>query len=153
MGRRIQCSLFRARMTLVNGDVGEWSSPTQQWTTAQECTGEEYLKTVSEKLDDFKCTPCPEGADCAGPVSSQTLRARPGFWRGSLDSEIFEECIYASDCPGNVTLQRANSSINSQCRKGHSGTLCAICLPNHVRDAAQNNSCILFTGGGWTARS
>ena len=128
---------FRVRVASSTGDVGEWSSPTRQWTTAQDCTGEEYLHTRVENVEEFACKACPDGADCAGPVSSSTLKSRSGYWRASFDNEDFEKCVYANDCPGNATLPTANTSVSSQCREGHSGILCAVCRANHVRDAAQ----------------
>merc|ERR1712048_81388 len=77
------------------------------------------------------CLPCDktqiEGCNQVG-LEVATLDLRPGFWRTSEDGIVFEDCVklaLTQGCAGGPHNGTAN------CREGHSGRLCAICIEDY----------------------
>lgn len=94
--------------TTIEGNVGYYTNPTPT-------NKEDY------------CLRCPNGALCTNPNTKlSTLGTKPGYWRSSMESNVFHECLNDIDCPG-------NSNQSSQCRQGNTGVICAVCAANHVR--------------------
>jgi len=119
------------------------------------------------------CISCSVGADCSakdGLVLSE-LTAEPGYWRPSLDSDIFSPCaagystLNADDlanarcCPvvddakTNISICVRNSSTSTiatfshtdeQCSNGYSGSLCLVCAAGFVK---QGTDCIACPEG------
>ena len=108
------------------------------------------------------CTQCPDGASCVAGTTVASLSTRAGYWRESSDSDAFYECHVPDDCPGTLSADtttntssttprrrlsthnpdRTNQTDNSsawdpdgQCRRWHTGPLCAVCIPNAARGA------------------
>jgi hypothetical protein len=79
---------------------------------------------------DQRCDGCPEGANCTNSGTTlSSLVSVEGWWRVGQHDPQFFACPYEGDCQGGVIV----SNPSDQCRRGHTGTLCAVCLPSHVR--------------------
>ena len=110
-----------------------------------------------DPLDRHVCLPCPEGALCAAAnLTLEQLPAQPGFWRASVDIDVFIDCqrAYKSPdgaelarlrcCPGDTCLPKGihdnNASMafgdpNEQCGGGgYTGTLCRVCADGFVME-------------------
>eukprot|EP01012_Entosiphon_sulcatum_P010851 TRINITY_DN16473_c0_g1_i1.p1 TRINITY_DN16473_c0_g1~~TRINITY_DN16473_c0_g1_i1.p1 ORF type:complete len:2044 (+),score=250.98 TRINITY_DN16473_c0_g1_i1:333-6134(+) len=74
-------------------------------------------------LNSTECRSCPSGGSCNG---SSAVVPLPGFWRsGNRESLNFVRCSSTSVCPGG----------DNPCLEGHSGILCAACLPGYGRNS------------------
>ena len=112
------------------------------------------------------CVSCPVGADCSAKdgLMLAELTAEPGYWRPSLDSNIFSPCVagYSTlnalalasqrccpvvvDAKTNISICVRNSSstttfahTDEQCSNGYSGALCLVCAAGFVK---QGTDCI-----------
>jgi predicted outer membrane repeat protein len=74
----------------------------------------------------FTCAPCPVGALCSGPLSPSGPTAPPvaleGYWHAPNDTTAFYDCR-GDMCPPEQVGEYPN------CRKGHTGLVCAECIP------------------------
>ena len=82
------------------------------------------------RLRECSSCPSPESQCEEAGTTLATLRASPGYYRRSSISTEFIKCRNANDCPGGL--------VDQQCRRGHTGVLCAVCAENFVR---MNNVC------------
>ena len=74
-----------------------------------------YFGLEDGKSDCFRCV---DGANC----DNGFLSASPGYWRISLETEVFHKCPNGEACLGGV---------KSECATGYQGILCTICQPGH----------------------
>ena len=106
---------------------------------------EEDVSTTSATpaLFDNVCVPCPAPANCSmhDGILLTELSTKPTFWRSSSTSIYFHACTkYPKDCSG------GSVALHSQCRTGHTGTLCAVCLAGHARQGMEAQ-CLPCPGG------
>jgi predicted outer membrane repeat protein len=88
---------------------------------------------------DQTCNKCPAGANCSlSGVDLHGLQSLESFWRPNKDDNTFYPCPYDGDCAGSYIV----NNTNDQCAPGHHGTLCAVCLPKHVRVAGRCKLCV-----------
>ena len=81
-----------------------------------------------------KCPACTRGCDCNVLVTTvQSILSQPSSWRSSMYSAEFQVCAVAQHCVG--------GPIGSQCRKGHTGVLCATCEAGYVMQSALCVAC------------
>ena len=128
---------FRVRLvtSMTTSVMERGAEPTSAWTTTSTCIATEYLqtRTGSPSVSTFSCVECMDGAECASRLSD-TLGTRPGYWRPTFDEIVYYPCVEGlGDCTGG-TLSRNATHADVQCRQGHTGPLCAVCLANHARD-------------------
>lgn len=85
-----------------------------------------FYRNISTR-EKYKCEPCPPGGNCTG-LGIEEIRAQPGFKRVSRDAIKFTACPNPESCVGGVdsTCLAVNGS-------GHTGTLCATCLPGYAQ--------------------
>jgi hypothetical protein len=83
-----------------------------------------------------ECLKCPDDAgDCTERgVALATLPLKDGTWRSSPDSIEIEFCYSEHACvqpddPNEITA----ATTDYQCAEGHTGPLCNVCEPNHVK--------------------
>ena len=80
------------------------------------------------------CSLCPKGARCSVDMNTTTLDTQEDFWRYNSSSNEFHPCLYESiHCKGTANKTSAVDVFGSdaQCQAGHSGALCASCLPGY----------------------
>ena len=139
---------FRVRLASTTGSsFGSWSEPNSAWATVSTCLVTEYLhtRTKSPAASSFVCEECMEGAECDSRFSDN-LGTLVGYWRPTFEELEFYSCIDGfSDCTGG-TLLRNSTSPDVMCHRGHTGPLCAVCLPDHARD--ETVQCIACTASG-----
>ena len=132
-------------------------------SAANACLCESPTFYADDKGD---CVPCETGADCStkNGLTLAELTAKPGYWRPSLDSNIFSPCVagYSSldaqnlanarCCPvdsiTNISICARNMSgsstttsfaLDDQCTEGFSGPLCLVCAKGFVK---QGDGCV-----------
>jgi len=114
------------------------------------------------------CVSCPVGADCSakdGLILAE-LTAEPGYWRPSLDSDIFSPCAAGystlnahelantrccpvADAASNISICVHStetaitlfSHTDEQCSNGYSGSLCLVCATGFVKQGTDCISC------------
>eukprot|EP00944_MAST-04C_sp_MAST-4C-sp1_P013611 g13611.t1 len=143
-------------------DTGDWSVVSPFWTTANDCSSEEYLDDLSVSLEMWECIKCPDGSSCDGPVRWTGVKAMFGMWRvpwkKRLDPELFLPCLRPLSCLGSAnakfyasidTETKKNSKVdnNETCSDFHTGILCAECKVGAWRDSNYKcNECIQDKG-------
>jgi len=131
-------------------------------STACVCKRTDYYTNI-----DGSCLLCPDGADCSAKdgLTLLELTAKPGFWRPSVDSDIFspcskghrglgaqkialDRCCYVDEETSNTsicsTLNLTNEIIDAQCAAGFAGPLCLVCAGDYVM---MGGSCTECEGG------
>ena len=117
------------------------------------CKKEMYYETGSNPTP---CISCPKGSSCTSHhgIKLNETKVLPGFWRVNMNQDIFLDCrdgylgatgdMYAKErcCP--VDMNCTNSSGDSQCALGYSGTLCRNCAANYV---VISDACVKCEGG------
>jgi IPT/TIG domain/Tyrosine-protein kinase ephrin type A/B receptor-like len=84
----------------------------------------------------FTCLNCPTGAVCDElGESTDTLTTAPGYWRSSVNTTEFYECLVDFHCAG---------GRESNCDDNREGPLCAQCSPNSQLSAS--GRCISCAG-------
>ena len=79
-----------------------------------------------------KCPACPGGGNCDGVGTSiQTISSQPSYWRSMYSTEFY----FA------MSNNTALVVLLSQCRKGHTGVLCATCKTGYVMQSALCVAC------------
>ena len=121
-------------------------------------------RTKNYQNDEGECVSCPVGADCSKKdgISVEEIIPQIGFWRPSIDENIFLNCAdgylgvggqqlgQQRCCPMNTTTNTSVckplvDSTNEQCLDGYQGPLCRACNPNtHV---VSGNGCKTCEGG------
>ena len=103
--------------------------------TTSTCIATEYLhtRTGSPSVSTFSCVECLDGAECASRFSTLS-----GLGPDIGVQHSMRLCTILV-WKGSATAQEELSSRNAthadvQCRQGHTGPLCAVCLANHARD-------------------
>ena len=86
---------------------------------------ESYYRNTSTHIK-YKCEPCPPGGNCSG-LDIPEIGALPGYYRTRRDTTTFTECPNPAACLGGV-----NSTCLAVNSSGHTGTLCASCLPGYA---------------------
>ena len=90
---------------------------------------EEEEEETEEKEEDGVCSPCPQGAVCAGGSSRPS--AAPGYFPDAdSGGTVFTQCLRAASCLG-----------NGQCAEGYTGRLCAACARNYYSLNGQCYAC------------
>jgi len=89
------------------------------------------LEPYVKGTNDWKCYPCPTGADCTLPGSKwSALLTLPGWWRATNESAEFYRCLKPDSCPGGLAQASTYSTTSgSQCAEGLEGNLCSACKP------------------------
>ena len=65
------------------------------------------------------CHECPEGVKCDKPGKLETLKLKPGYFRGKPEStEVYPCTLGEAACPG------GNQTGNDLCSDGYEGPLC-----------------------------
>ena len=102
--------------------VGAWSATTVPWLSTSSCSDDEFLDTsVTCSTDSpsdpacWKCSPCPRGSSCKGPMTWSRIPPLFGWWKIPLherasgppqsgenghDTLVFTKCRYPPACPG-----------------------------------------------------
>ena len=107
----------------------ENSQPTQS-KTACECSVNYYCVNISITP---VCEPCPPRANCEKlGTSIEKISLKKGFWRYSKKSLNIRRCDEPLACVGGVIT----NSTDDQCRKGHTGPLCDVCVPGHAKTSS-----------------
>ena len=86
---------------------------TAGWTTVDRCPAS-YLDTSSQRLDEWSCSDCPEGASCEGDVIWSDVVALEGWWRSKPLDDTLMECFIPRACLGSdaeaVDMKKYNRS-------------------------------------------
>jgi hypothetical protein len=106
------------------------------WKIPSDCKpGLEYLNdtagaTTSVERMQWKCVSCPLGADCAGHKTYNEIVPLIDYyrvpWADDKFNAPFEKCPFPNDC-------NASKVMNTSCKIGTVGVLCAVCSPNYIR--------------------
>ena len=94
------------------------------------------------------CIECPSGADCS-QRELRSVAALPGYWRKSLQSTEWHECEqplghHVCVGQGNGTGAEGDTAtvqLGSNCRKGHTGVLCAACRDDYGKNLGICTKC------------
>ena len=70
----------------------------------------------------YRCEKCPHGGVCNG-LSKQNIVIDQGKWRVSTNMTTIYDCVNAGACLGGE---------NSECSKGYTGNLCAVCARGYA---------------------
>ena len=120
---------FRVRAAK-NDAIGEWSTPTTEWSLVSDCK-HETLYLLADTMDPYlwKCMICPKGTVCKGAVYHEQLVTQQGFsrveWADPLHDAI--RCPFEYACKGGLIT----SMPSSLCANGTTGPLCAVCKPGY----------------------
>ena len=83
--------------------------------------------SYDDAVTTFACLPCPPGALCSGALSPSGPTAPPlaldGYWHADNDTSVFY------DCDDGVCLAE-EFGVWPNCREGHTGLVCAECIPD-----------------------
>jgi hypothetical protein len=96
----------RLRTVGEDGRHGEWSNSNPEWMVASECGDNNYLDIsifTSSPTDPstWTCQPCPEGANCDGPITWKNVAATFGYWRvPGKPPNKFIKCAFPGACLG-----------------------------------------------------
>ena len=111
----------------------------QNSTECPFCAENFYLKVtnVTQKAliaDSAKyCLPCPSNAYCAKNTTIEKIAGDPGYWRHSIQTEIFYKCNHiAGVCLGGTL-----------CAKGHKGIKCEVCEEKNQYFEPSEGKCIM----------
>ena len=144
-----------------NDDRSTGSSTGNTNVSACLCKRKEYYKNAQGG-----CLECPVGADCSmkdGLLLAE-MSALPGYWRSTVQSEIFSPCSKGHRvldaetiaqkrcCPIDqktntsicLRLNLSNTTTDAQCLRGYSGSLCLVCAKGYV---SLGGECISCPGG------
>jgi hypothetical protein len=152
----LQCSIDR-------------STGTSQGNTAKSACLCKRTDYYTDDSTEGACVSCPVGADCSANdgLTLAELTAKPGYWRPSLDNDIFSPCaagysaLNAQDlanarccsvvndakqtnisiCVRNTTTTTTFSHTDEQCSDGYSGSLCLVCAAGFVKQGTDCISC------------
>jgi predicted outer membrane repeat protein len=86
---------------------------------ARECT---VCKDRTFNFDGVKCKACPEGGDCRGGTSLDSLQ---GWWRSADSAEVLFTCPIRESCVA------GNGTGAASCELGYEGPVCALCSPGY----------------------
>jgi hypothetical protein len=90
-----------------------------------------------------QCLPCPEGTLCdeAG-ITVENLPLKKGYWRSSRNSSNVVLCYIEDAClQAEKSVEPSSSTTSStdhQCRDGHTGPICNVCLDGYAKDVLGN---------------
>ena len=96
---------------------------------ARECT---VCKDRTFNFDGIECKSCPDGGDCRGGTSLDSL---PGWWRSSEKSELLFSCPVRESCAA------GNATGTSACEEGYEGPVCALCAPGYRHWGGKCSKC------------
>ena len=116
------------------------------WACVEQACREEYLKELLPLEEDpyapAKCVLCDHvgqhDLECnESHVTLQSVHVKPGYWRTNELSSEMHVCRPSAACTG--SNRSAGQLIDSLCREGHWGPLCASCTEGHF--AGSNGLC------------
>ena len=105
-------------------------------------------RTKYYKSNNGQCLECPTGANCSRSdgMTLLELHAYPGYWRSTVDSDVFPRCdVPENCCPEGCLNLNSSSRIDDQCELGYTSALCMSCADNYV---TVNGKCVFCEGGG-----
>ena len=125
-----------------------------RWKTTSDCsTDSKFLNSSGANLQHWKCTDCPIGASCQGPITWSGVQAKFGNWYVP-NTTIFTKCLRPQSCLGaanNLYNARfpilARNDQNVSCARPafkqnvRKNRLCATCARPHYARGSANGSC------------
>jgi hypothetical protein len=90
------------------------------------------------------CVVCPEGGNCAGDKTWDETTNQDGWASLPWDARGFGRCPQPQACPGGIPVLRLGTGNRSnlssaECLVGHTGDLCANCIPGYTVPLAGGN--------------
>ncbi|GMI20715.1 hypothetical protein TeGR_g3237, partial [Tetraparma gracilis] len=82
-----------------------------------------------------QCLTCPDGTDCSDPgITVESLPLKQGYWRSNSSSHNIVQCYTEAACTHpNRTTTAADFSLDNQCKEGHTGPICNVCLKGYAK--------------------
>ena len=114
------------------------------WPFPEECQKNEYLNDMAYNKTQWKCTVCPNGADCSNDTASlSTLMSEKGWWRIPDDygpgEILFARCPFPQDClaakPNEPKcVNTTTKDLCSRCKVGYDriSSRCELCRKNEI---------------------
>ncbi len=124
----------------------EFSITNNKWTVKGDCGDFKYFNDKdSTDFYEWNCTTCPKNGNC---TRGSFPHALPGTWRIPWEPDVskrFMECPYENACEFNESMPTCGmkNGTCSQCQKGTTGVLCAICDDEHSRSGTE---CVFCDG-------
>ncbi|GMI37858.1 hypothetical protein TeGR_g14131, partial [Tetraparma gracilis] len=82
-----------------------------------------------------QCLACPDGTDCSDPgITVESLPLKQGYWRSNSSSHNIVQCYTEAACTHpNRTTTAADFNLDNQCKEGHTGPICNVCLKGYAK--------------------
>ncbi|GMI20673.1 hypothetical protein TeGR_g13516, partial [Tetraparma gracilis] len=82
-----------------------------------------------------QCLACPDGTDCSDPgITVESLPLKQGYWRSNSSSHNIVQCYTEATCTHpNRTTTAADFNLDDQCKEGHTGPICNVCLKGYAK--------------------
>ena len=82
-----------------------------------------------------QCLACPDGTDCSDPgITVESLPLKQGYWRSNSSSHNIVQCYTEAACTHpNRTTTAADFNLDDQCKEGHTGPICNVCLKGYAK--------------------
>ena len=143
---------------------------THRWVV--DTCGEEQYASYDAGSGAVACAPCPTGADCSGNTTALNMRAKAGWWGGSLVSDpplarrlgeaeagaegdttqaaapVFYKCLVAGACQGGGAN---GNTTGTACGAGYTGPLCGVCQHGYFSEFGRCQPCTVSQGTAYVA--
>lgn len=121
------------------------SCPVTSQTFARGATSEKACLCAADHFNDrggangtFECAPVPPGG--WAPQADSRLFALENFWRPSADHTTFYECSMGN-CKRELPMSENVTQLGYNCRDGHTGHLCAVCVEGFAYQGVHCSRC------------